>query len=69
MNMLKEYQERTSTSATVAEQPLVTPNCVIQDLDLNSSEREVSEDMTDSVMVLKKFRCTMPCLLSSIHIV
>ena len=51
---IKEYQERTpSTSATVTEQALVTPNCVIQDLDLNSSEREVSEDMTDSVMVLK----------------
>ena len=53
INMLKEYQERTSTSATVAEQSSVTPNCVIQDLDLNSSEREVSEDMTDCVMVLK----------------
>ena len=53
INMLKEYQERTSTPATVAEQSSVTPNCVIQDLDLNSSEREVSEDMTDCVMVLK----------------
>ena len=53
INMLKEYQERTSTSATVAEQSLVTPSCVIQDLNLNSSEREVGEDMTDSVMVLK----------------
>ena len=53
INMLKGYQERTSTSATVAEQSSVTPNCVIQDLDLNSSEREVSEDMTDCVMVLK----------------
>ena len=52
--MLKEYQDRTpSTSATIAEQPLVTSNCVIQDLDLNGSEREVSEDLTDSVMVLK----------------
>ena len=26
---------------------------MIQDLDLNSSERDVSEDMTDCVMVLK----------------
>ena len=51
--MLKKYQERTSTSTTVAEQPLVTPNCVIEDLNLNSSERKVSEDITDSVMVLK----------------
>ena len=54
INMLKEYQERTpSTPAKVAEQPSVTPNCVIQDLDLISSEREVSEDMIDSVMLLK----------------
>ena len=52
--MLKEYQDKTpSTSATVAKHPLFTPNCVIQNLDLNSSEREVSEDITDSVMVLK----------------
>ena len=49
----KHAQKELPTSATVAEQSLVTPNCVIQDLDLNSSEREVSEDMTDCVMVLK----------------
>ena len=54
MNMLKEYQERTpSTSATVTKQPLVTLNCVILDLNLNNSEKKVSENMTDSVMVLK----------------
>ena len=44
INMLKECQDRTpSTSATVTEQPLVISNCVIQDLDLNSSEKEVRQ--------------------------
>ena len=53
--MLKEYQGGTlSTSATVTKQLLVTLNCVIQDFDLEQyREREVSKDMTYSVMVLK----------------
>ena len=54
--MLKEYHERTpSILAKVAEQSSVTLNYVIQYLDFSSSEREVSEDMINSVVLLKNF--------------
>jgi len=53
INMLKEYEERSSPAAKIAKQPTVTSSCLIQDIGLNTLEREVDEDMIDSTMVLK----------------